>query len=69
MEMTINGDFTRYEGGEMGAALGAARLAKGGTFAKPEVAKTVEPDAQLSPAYAAAHTRFRALYPALKDIQ
>ena len=64
------------EGQELGAALGAARLAIcAATGAAPEdimkrppVARTVEPRADLTGAYEAAYGSYRALYPALKDL-
>ena len=60
--------------GDFGAAFGAARL---GLIAAenadplavctpPATAETLSPDASLSDAYAEAHQRFRALYPAIK---
>ena len=60
--------------GDFGAAFGAARL---GLIAAetadplavctaPAIARTIEPDPQLAPAFAEAHQRFRALYPAIK---
>ena len=60
--------------GDFGAAFGAARLAMiAVTGAEPErvcaapsVADTIEPDATLVAAYAAAHERYRALYPAIR---
>lgn len=64
------------EAGDFGAALGAARLAivgdtgadPGAVMARPAVARTIEPRADLSGAYAEAYAQFRALYPAIKDI-
>jgi xylulokinase len=61
---------------ELGAALGAARLAIcAATGAAPEdimhrppVAKTIEPRGDLTNAYEAAYAKYRALYPALKDL-
>ena len=64
------------EQGEIGAALGAARLAICGVtgaspsevMTKPPLAKTIEPNRDLVPAFEAAHARFVASYPALKEI-
>lgn len=63
------------EQGELGAALGAARLAMaavtGGApeeiMTAPRVAETVAPRADLVPAYDAAYARYRALYPCMKS--
>ncbi|MEM9604292.1 MAG: xylulokinase [Pseudomonadota bacterium] len=63
------------EGGEFGAALGAARLAMlcdntravDAVLTSPPLAYTVEPRAELLEDYAAAHARFKAVYPALKS--
>lgn len=60
--------------GEFGAALGAARLAICGVtgaastqvMTRPDIAETIEPHAELVPAYAEAHARFAASYPKLK---
>ena len=59
--------------GEFGAALGAARLAMvadgaeaSAVMARPTVARSIEPDPGLTAAYAEAHARFQALYPALR---
>jgi len=62
--------------GEFGAALGAARLAiaavSGGPLGEimtsPEISETVEPRADLVPAYDAAYAQYRALYPQMKTI-
>lgn len=62
--------------GEFGAALGAARLAIVGdtgaapaeVMTRPEVARTIEPRADLAAAYDDAYAQFRALYPALKEV-
>ena len=62
--------------GDFGAAFGAARL---GLIAAssadplsvctaPEMARTIEPNASLVAAFAEAHARFKAAYPALKEI-
>lgn len=60
---------------DVGAALGAARLAicaaEGANPAEvctaPEILRVVEPDAALVPLYRESYARYRALYPALKD--
>jgi xylulokinase len=60
--------------GDFGAAFGAARLAmiaaNGADAARvcsaPPVADTMLPEASLVSAYAAAHERYRALYPAIR---
>lgn len=62
--------------GDFGAAFGAARLgliaATGANplsvCTAPEIDETVEPDAALGQAYADAYQRYRALYPAIKDV-
>ncbi len=62
--------------GAEGAALGAARLAvmartgadASAVMTPPAIEKTVLPNSELRDAYAAAHARFRALYPALKSL-
>ena len=62
--------------GDFGAAFGAARLglvaATGAdplsVFTPPATAETIDPDIALLPAYAAAYQRYRALYPALKQL-
>ena len=61
--------------GELGAALGAARLAmatQGDTglsdiLHKPQIAETIEPRHDLEEAYAEGHAAFAALYPRLKS--
>lgn len=61
--------------GEVGAAFGAARLgiaaATGAdpvaVCAPPPISATIDPDLSLAPAYAEAHARWRALYPAVKE--
>ncbi|MCR8827783.1 xylulokinase [Pseudosulfitobacter koreensis] len=63
--------------GEFGAALGAARLAICGVtganpsevMTKPEIARTVYPDAALVGAFAEGHQAYRAAYPMLKALQ
>ena len=62
--------------GELGAALGAARLAQLAdtgadpetVITAPEIAQTIQPDPDLVAAYETAWQRYRALYPALKEI-
>ena len=60
--------------GEFGAALGAARLGRmaatgeGAEIATPpDIARTIEPDAELTDAFAAGHDRYRRAYTLLKD--
>ena len=62
--------------GEFGAALGAARLglmaAEGAgveAAPAPPIAKTIDPNAGLTAAYAEAHSRYKETYKALKDIR
>jgi xylulokinase len=60
---------------DVGAALGAARLAicaaEGAdpleVCTRPEILRVVEPDPDLVAAYAEGYARYRALYPALKE--
>jgi len=62
---------------DVGAALGAARLAicaaegadPAAVCAAPEIRRTIEPDPALVPRYREGYARYRALYPALKDIR
>ncbi len=62
--------------GDFGAAFGAARLgliaATGAepaqVCASPAIAETIEPNAALVEAYAAALKRYRALYPAIRGV-
>jgi len=63
------------EAGDFGAALGAARLgmmAATGAGVEiatmPPIAKIIEPDTDLAPAFAQAHARYRAAYTVLKDL-
>ena len=64
------------EAGEIGAALGAARLsvcaatgaAPSDVMTPPAVARTVEPRADLRAAYDDAHAAFRRTYPALRTL-
>ncbi|CUI86899.1 xylulokinase [Cognatishimia activa] len=61
--------------GEFGAALGAARLGMAAVsdqalteiMTKPEIAETIEPNTDLSDAYAARYEQFKSLYPAVKS--
>jgi xylulokinase len=61
--------------GDFGAAFGAARLGlcaaesadPFAVCAPPEIRETVEPDPALAAAYGAAHSAYRALYPAIKE--
>lgn len=62
---------------DVGAALGAARLAicaaeaaePSEVCAAPEILRTVEPDPALVPRYREGYARYRALYPALKSVR
>lgn len=59
--------------GEMGAALGAARLAICGAvgsqpFDRPQIAQAIDPDPKLRAQYQAAHDKYRAIYPAIKGL-
>jgi xylulokinase len=67
VELPVAGDF--------GGAFGAARLgmmAATGAGAElataPRIARVIEPDHALTPAFAEAHVRYRAAYRAIKDI-
>ena len=61
---------------DLGAALGAARLARCAAegadplevCAAPETLRVIEPDPALVAAYREAHARYRALYPALRSV-
>jgi xylulokinase len=61
--------------GDFGAAFGAARLGRlaatgenpFAVLTQPDIARTVEPDPGLADAYAAAHSRWKALTPAIKE--
>ena len=74
---TLNLPLSIPSGGEFGAALGAARLgiaaSTGGTLSdimtQPDIAKTIDPRADLTERYAARYQTYRALYPALKTAQ
>jgi len=67
--------LVRLRGGEVGPALGAARLARLGVTGllvasgcpEPEVEAVVGPDPALAPHYADRRPRFRALYRALRE--
>ncbi|WP_204113585.1 xylulokinase [Shimia biformata] len=62
--------------GELGAALGAARLAMIGVtgaapaevMTKPEIAETIQPNAELTGAFDDAYGHFRKLYPSVKAL-
>ena len=62
--------------GEFGAAMGAARLAQCAVsgenpeqvMQKPEIARTVQPRAELVQAFDAAYQNWRTVYPAIKDL-
>lgn len=64
------------DGGEVGPALGAARLAQiavtgadpAGVCTRPPVRERIEPDEALAAALAPKLARFRAAYPAIKDL-
>ena len=74
---TLNLPIDLPEAGEFGAALGACRLAICGAtganpddiMTKPDIAKTVEPRADLLAAYEDAYHKFRETFPAIKAIQ
>jgi xylulokinase len=61
---------------DVGAALGAARLAicaaegadPAEVCAAPEIVRVIEPDPELVPRYREAYGRFRELYPALREV-
>ena len=62
--------------GEVGGAFGAARMgliaATGASYVsvctKPQIAKTILPDAKAKAAYEAAYQRYVKIYPAIKGI-
>ncbi len=62
---------------DVGAALGAARLAICATegadpmevCAAPEILRTIEPDPKLVPLYRDGYARYRALYPAIRSVE
>ena len=62
---------------DLGAALGAARLAicaaedadPADICAEPEILRVIEPERDLVAPYAEGHARYRALYPALKEAE
>jgi xylulokinase len=72
----LNLPLARPAAGEHGAALGAARLgrmaatgeAPAAVARAPEIAEVIDPDPDLVTRYAERHARFRAAYPALKDL-
>ena len=69
VEVPVDGDF--------GGAFGAARLGlcaaetadPASVCAKPAIKDVIEPDADMTAAYGAAHQRWRTLYPALKEFR
>ena len=71
---TLNLPVDLPVGGDFGAAFGAARLglmAVTGAPAEtictaPQIARSIAPETALTEAFAAAHARFRSLYPALR---
>ena len=71
---TLNAPVDVPAAGDFGAAFGAARLAMTAVTraeaaqvcTPPPVSETIEPNASHVAAYAAAHERYRALYPALR---
>jgi len=74
---TLNLPLSIPQGSELGAAMGAARLAICATtgaapeeaMTQPETQAVIAPDADLTPAYDAAYDRYRALYPALSALE
>jgi len=69
----LNVPLMRPANGELGAALGAVRLAMVGdghsitdTMTQPEIAQVVEPNPDLSAAYDAPYAQYRALYTNIK---
>lgn len=72
----LNMPLDRAEEGDLGAALGAARLgmlaSDGGdpatVCAPPPIVETIDPTAALRPAFDDAYHRYRAAYPALKGL-
>ncbi|MGR3496733.1 xylulokinase [Citreimonas sp.] len=72
---SLNLPLSLPAGSELGAAMGAARLAicahtgasSGDVMTLPATAALIEPDATLTATYDAAYDRYRALYPALKQ--
>ncbi|MEJ6389565.1 xylulokinase [Gymnodinialimonas ulvae] len=69
----LNVPLQRPAEGELGAALGAVRLAMMGdgrsvaeTMTQPEIAEQIAPDATLRGAYEQSYGRYRALYPNIK---
>jgi len=67
VELPVAGDF----GGAFGAArlgLMAATGAGAEVATAPQIARTIDPDPALTPAFAEAHSRYRAAYRALKTL-
>lgn len=69
----LNVPLQRPVAGELGAALGAVRLAMVGDghsardiMGMPDIAQTIDPDSNLTAAYDASYARYRALYPNIK---
>ena len=69
----LNLPMAKPADGELGAALGAIRLAMlgdghdaGAIMSAPEIAEVIEPDAALTSAYDTSFAQYRALYPKLK---
>ncbi|MEM0977213.1 MAG: xylulokinase [Pseudomonadota bacterium] len=72
---TLNISVAVPEDGDFGAAFGAARLgmmaagqATPSDATPPKIAKIIEPDPALVPAFADAHTRYSSTYQALKEL-
>jgi xylulokinase len=69
----LNVPLQRPAAGELGAALGAVRLAMVGDghsprdiMTTPDIVQTIDPDTNLTAAYDASFARYRALYPNIK---
>ncbi len=73
---TLGRKLTYHDGGEVGPAFGAARLARlcvtnetqGDVATQPPVAHIIEPDPNLSDQLASRYARWKKLYPAVKDL-
>jgi xylulokinase len=65
------------EGGEFGAALGAARLGMAASVDKPLekiiippiIRETIDPDTSMQSVFCEAHIKYKAAYPSIKSIQ